>query len=373
MLGAGNGAPYSGCIGNVDDIFERGICDCRCVPLSGDGDGVMFLTLADLPPPPPGRTGWPWTVGSRPLPARMRDGRPWPRISIVTPSFNQGAFIEETIRSVLLQGYPDLDYQVLDGGSRDGTIEILRRYAPWLSRWRSAPDGGQAAAIGEGLTAASGAIFQFINSDDFFCPDSFAAVAEAFVGADVVGGGVIQFSSREETLYRNRRLSCGHLLRHHGLTALSDYHQPGVFLDTAKLRSVGGFEPGYRYVFDFVTMVRYLDRFPRVRTLGQALAHFRLHETTKSVSEGDGFGAEFERARRDFAAGGLGRRHRALAGRIVRRQDWAAEVTQLRASTPSRARFVVELARRALLDPRVGLNRFTFGAMRRALSPVGAG
>ena len=101
-------------------------------------------TLAELPPPPPDKTGWPWSEESPPLPATMPDGSPWPRISIVTPSYNQGQFIEETIRSVLLQGYPNLEYIVMDGGSTDNSVEIVRNYNSWLAYWVSEPDRGQA-------------------------------------------------------------------------------------------------------------------------------------------------------------------------------------------------------------------------------------
>lgn len=113
--------------------------------------------------------GWPWTVDSRELTGPSRQGPPWPRISVVTPSLNQGRFIEATIRSVLLQGYPDLEYFIVDGGSTDGTIEIVRRYAPWLTWWASEPDAGQSDALNRGLRRASGEFACWVNSDDLLC------------------------------------------------------------------------------------------------------------------------------------------------------------------------------------------------------------
>ncbi len=128
--------------------------------------------LQELPPPPPGKTGWPWTEASASLPNARPDGIPWPRISIVTPSFNQAQFLEATLRSVLLQGYPDLEYFVLDGKSSDGSVEIIKKYAPWLAYWVSERDGGQSAAINRGLTMSSGLLTTWINSDDMLYRDA---------------------------------------------------------------------------------------------------------------------------------------------------------------------------------------------------------
>ncbi len=138
-------------------------------------------TLAELPPPPAGKTGWPWAIETPALPASRADGSPWPRISIVTPSYNQGQFIEETIRSVLLQGYPDLEYIVIDGGSTDQSVEIIRKYERWLTYWVSEKDRGQAHAINKGFTKASGSIGAYLNSDDWYTEGAFGFVGNSFL------------------------------------------------------------------------------------------------------------------------------------------------------------------------------------------------
>src|SRR6266568_9596943 len=106
--------------------------------------------LRELPPAPEGKTGWPWTEETFPEEADQTSSSA-PGISIVTPSYNQAAFLEETIRSVLLQGYSNLEYIVIDGGSTDGTVETLRKYERWLTYWTSERDRGQCHAINKGL------------------------------------------------------------------------------------------------------------------------------------------------------------------------------------------------------------------------------
>jgi glycosyltransferase involved in cell wall biosynthesis len=128
--------------------------------------------LDELPDPPPMKVGWPCTEESQRLPSRTSDDRPWPRISLITPSFNQGAFIEETIRSVLLQGYPNLEYFVMDGGSTDNSVAVIKKYSPWLTYWVSERDNGQSDAINRGMKMASGDFATWINSDDLLCKNA---------------------------------------------------------------------------------------------------------------------------------------------------------------------------------------------------------
>src|SRR3989442_13604746 len=147
-------------------------------------------TLTELPPAPPAKAGWPWTDGTQSS-SEVLHGRSWPRISIVTPSLNQGAFVEEAIRSVLLQGYPNLELSVVDGRSTDGSIEAIGKYSAWLARWVCESDAGPANALNKGFRFATGEILGFLNADDFLLQESLANVARAFtmnMRADVISG-----------------------------------------------------------------------------------------------------------------------------------------------------------------------------------------
>gem|GEM_PF-1231987 len=142
------------------------------------GAGFSAGLLAELPSPPEGKIGWPWTEETVPLPPTMPDGRQWPKISIVTPNYNYDRFLEEAIRSVLLQGYPNLEYIIIDGNSTDNSVEIIKKYEKWLTYWVSEPDRGPGHSVNKGLDIATGEWVNWINSDDLLMPNALETLTK---------------------------------------------------------------------------------------------------------------------------------------------------------------------------------------------------
>lgn len=324
-------------------------------------------TLSDLPPPPDGRIGWPWTQASSALPSVRSDGSPWPRVSIVTPSFNQGQFLEETIRSILLQGYPNLEYIVIDGGSTDETLDVIRKYERWIDYWVSEKDQGQADAINKGLARCTGEIFQFINSDDYLAPGAIAAVATAMERHDAVAGVVIDFDpDGVETRLASRDLRAANFVTK---PASYLYHQPGVWLRTEMAKALGGFEIRWRYKFDWVFQLRYAERWPRVAYIDDVLVYFRLHRSSKTVAEGMGFWEEELVARDLLYHSSVDPALRAALKRLVRHRHWRSRVDELStASAMSPRQAALNLCLEALRAPLRRIDRYSLGALRQLLS-----
>jgi glycosyltransferase involved in cell wall biosynthesis len=240
-------------------------------------------TVSELLPPIPGKTGWPWTEGSPPLPECTPSGSPWPRISIVTPSYNQGPFIEETIRSVLLQGYPHLEYIIMDGGSTDGSVEIIRRYEPWLSHLHIGPDGGQAAALVVGFGMATGDILAWLNSDDRYRPGALARVAGFFTQRRKLAFGSGDVNHIDSDGHLVQRIWAIRPTRF--LTANLGVHcwpQQGCFYSRWAYEKVGGIEEGLQFCMDRDLFIRLAGIGPSRRIPGPPLADFRIHGEAKS-------------------------------------------------------------------------------------------
>lgn len=237
-------------------------------------------SLSDLPPPPPGRTGWPWTEESPRL--AEADG-PWPRISIVTPSYMQAAFIEHTIRSVLLQGYPDVEYFVLDGGSTDTTRDIIGRYEPWLAGWRCERDRGQSAAVNEGWARATGELQAWINSDDWYQPGAFAAIARASVARPAATwfAGHVDDHTVDGTFIKKhppRPMTLGELLGRHDY----GFHQPGMFWRQSHARALGPIDETLHNSFDCDYWARSLLAGHTLECVDAPIACFRRHRMSKT-------------------------------------------------------------------------------------------
>lgn len=150
--------------------------------------------LRDLPPPPAGRRGWPWTMET---PSFASASSNWPLITIVTPSYQQGEYLEETLRSVLLQNYPHLEFIVMDGGSTDASPSIIERYRPWLTFAHSERDRGQSHAINRGFSLGSGDIFGWLNSDDIYLPGTLRRIAQEWKqGAEFVYSDMLELDQR---------------------------------------------------------------------------------------------------------------------------------------------------------------------------------
>ena len=324
-------------------------------------------TLAELPPAPPGRTGWPWTIETDPLPPMRPDGTPWPRISIVTPSYNQGQFIEETIRSILLQGYSDLEYVIIDGGSRDATLDVIGRYEPFLSSWVSEADRGQANAINKGFDLVSGHVWQWINSDDLLQPDALKAIGLAYTGDALLAGHVANFGyGFDEEVIENKALTVeGLVCGHHRDTW---YHQPGIWFLGKNFRQLGGLREDYTYLFDLHFLIRYLERWPSVRNVDQCLVKFRLHPQSKTITQRRGFKMERMKILNDLSSEDVNSSTLAYCAKSLSIQSWRDYLSALREAKNNRFLTVFQIIVRVLRRPATRLNRFTAGAIKAILS-----
>jgi glycosyltransferase involved in cell wall biosynthesis len=206
-----------------------------------------------------------------------------PLVSVITPSYNQAAYLESALLSVLRQDYPHLEYIVIDGGSTDGSREILERYDDQLTYWTSEPDQGQADAINKGLRMATGAVVAWLNSDDMYMSGAVREAVEALEknpqAGMVYGDGLM--------VDANGRLLDKHRYRGYGLEDLLHWEvllQPTSFMRTQALREVGYLSSRYHYILDHELWIRIAARYPIVH-VPSFWAVERTHIQAKTVAQ----------------------------------------------------------------------------------------
>jgi glycosyltransferase involved in cell wall biosynthesis len=213
-----------------------------------------------------------------------------PLVTVVTPSYNQARYVEQTIRSVLDQDYPNIEYLVIDGGSTDGSVEIIRRYAYRLTYWVSEPDTGQADAINKGWSRCQGEILAFLNSDDYYLPGAISTIVEAFrvnPAAGIVYGQVQWVTERGNPV----QASSVHVDAQQMLDRFESPPQPATFVRRGVLDKVGLLDPSLHFTMDFDFYLRALANFEWI-SLSTVLTCMRLHVESKSVSALAGFAPE---------------------------------------------------------------------------------
>jgi len=213
-----------------------------------------------------------------------------PRVSIITPSYNQAKYLEQTISSVLNQDYPHIEYIVMDGGSTDGSVEIIKKYADQLADWESQKDKGQADAINKGFARASGDLVAWLNSDDVYHPGALRSAVQVFdENPDVVlvYGDMLAVDENGATFntLKYKQLTLEDLL------CFQIIGQPAVFMRRSALQKTGGLDPTFHFLLDHLLWIQ-IAQHGRILHVNQTWASARYHPEAKNRAKAAEFGRE---------------------------------------------------------------------------------
>ncbi len=302
-------------------------------------------------------------------------------VSIVTPSFNQSAYLEQTIRSVLEQDYPNLEYIVIDGASADGSADIIKKYSSRLAYWISEKDSGQADAINKGMRHAQGDIVAWLNSDDYYLPGAIKSAVAAFESnpqAVMVYGNMLGVDPKGQTTnqLRYRQLTLEDLL------CFQIIGQPAVFMRRVAFKKTGGLDLNFHFMLDHQLWIK-LAAQGQIVHINQTWAAARYHPQAKNRAQAPGFGREafrildWAKTQSDLALilQSVQRRARASAHRVDARyllddgQSWNALKAWMRALSihPPTALARLNLLGSSLLNL-IGMNRIRVAILNRRQS-----
>ena len=206
-----------------------------------------------------------------------------PKISIITPSYNQGQFIEETILSVINQNYPLIEYIIIDGGSTDNTIEIIKKYTKHITYWVSEKDSGQSEAINKGFKRATGDIVCWLNSDDILMPNAIREVANFFEennDVNILNGYTVVIDKKSNILFNLFLLNQKKWYACHGIYYIA---QPSLFWRRKIFESIGLLREDFHTLMDKEFLIKMFEKNMEIRNFKKILAGFRLHESSKTT------------------------------------------------------------------------------------------
>jgi len=209
-----------------------------------------------------------------------------PKISVITPSFNQGQFIEQTILSVISQGYANLEFIIMDGGSSDNTVEIIKKYEDKITYWQSKKDNGQAAAINEGFARATGDILCWLNSDDMYFPGVLNKIVSSFSSNDneeLVFGNCIHFNNQNRKI-RGSDVKYSH--KEYKLSLCDYIIQPSSFFTRAAWLKTGILNETLYFTFDWDWFIRAEKAGVLLIPIQEYISLYRIHDAHKSGAGG---------------------------------------------------------------------------------------
>lgn len=249
------------------------------------------LRLEDLPPPSEDKIGWPWNEPTNLARAAVPASGEFPLISVLIPSYNYGQFIEETIRSILLQSYPNVQCIIIDGNSSDNTVDIIQKYNKYLDYWISEPDLGQTDAINKGHQHCTGDIFVWLNADDFYySPFVLETIANFYLqGYELIAGECFNIdvdgNYRFAAIMADGKSSPTTFQKYLRYWSSTSLQQPATFVSKKLADSCFPLDTELYYAMDYQFFLRVLAQDPKAIWIEEKLVRLRWHKDSKTMGE----------------------------------------------------------------------------------------